>query len=90
MERLEISSRSGVVRVPRLHYLKVCVADLTDEREDTYAIGKYGNVINLGNTLLDMQEVVGSVHVAHHQSGTVAIAVEGELHVTRPIELYGS
>ena len=32
----------------------------------------------LGHALLALQELAGTMHVAHYQGGPVAIAVEGE------------
>ena len=62
-------------------------ADLTEEREDPYAIGKHGKGTPLVRSLLAVQEVAGSIHVTHHQSGPVAIAVESELCATGPLKL---
>ena len=61
-------------------------ADLTEEREDPYAIGKHGKGNPLVRSLLAEQEVAGSIHVTHHQSGPVAIAVESELCATEPLK----
>ena len=64
-------------------------ADLTDEQEDTYAVGNCGKEIPLGHSLLSVQEVAGPIHVAHHHSGPVAISVESELRTTGPLKLDG-
>ena len=49
-------------------------------------MGNYGKGIPLGHTLFAVQEVAVPIHIAHHQSGHVVIAGEGELHATRPLE----
>ena len=57
--------------------------------EDTYDVGDHGKGIPLGHALLDMQEVTGPAQVVHHQSVTSAIAVEGKLLATSPLESDG-
>ena len=67
--------------------LGVHAANLTDEQEDTYFVGDHGKGIPLGHALLVMQEVAKPIHISHHQSDVVAIAVQGKLRVNRPLKL---
>ena len=62
----KLLSLSGIIRVPQLRDVGVCIADLKEEREDTSAILFNGKVIPLGHELLDSQEVTGPIHVVHH------------------------
>ena len=56
---------------------------------DPYDIGDHGKGIPLGHTLLVVKELSGPIYIAHHQIVPVAIALEGELRATSPIESNG-
>ena len=90
VKSIKIPSCAGIVRIPRLRDLGMRGTELTDEREDPYAVCDHVKGTPLGHALLGVKEVDGPFHVAHRQSCPVAIAVEGELCATRTLKLYGS
>ena len=90
LERRKLPTRSGVICVPQLSYIRVRESKITDQWEDPYAIGDHGKWIPLVHSLLDIQEVAGHIRFAHHQSGPVAISVESKPRATRPLELGSS
>ena len=53
----QIHPRPHVIRVPWLSDVGVCVPELSDEREEPYAICDHGQGDPLGHSFLAMQEV---------------------------------
>ena len=49
--------RPHVIRVSCLGDAGVCVPELFDKKEDTYAVYHYGSGVPMGHALLAMQEV---------------------------------
>ena len=64
-------------------------AEVTDEREDLYCVVNNVKGTPLSPALLDVQGVAGPIHVAHHQSIPVSIAVESEFCATGSLKLDG-
>ena len=66
VKSIKIPSCAGIVRIPRLRDLGMRGTELTDEREDPYAVCDHVKGTPLGHALVGVQEVDEPFHVAHH------------------------